>query len=359
MPRQNASHLYVLTAAADYLEVAVGELRRVDPTLHEVGRASEEIVVVESALDLGEMYEALQRQEPIFLRHIAPAQLRLELMGDKEADLAELARETMAMPEVQAILPDDRFSVQARVVTPPGEDRPFTPYAIAQAIAPAIEEAMGATVDVRSPEIVISVLATSEEAFVGVSPVIFNLSDWAGGERRFRREENQISRSEFKLLEALEVFDVTLPESGRALDLGAAPGGWVRVLLDAGLLVTAVDPAELDPAIARNKRVRQIRGYAQEWIAQATAEGLRYDVILSDMRMDARDATRLMIDAASLMHLDSFALLTLKLPSPDATGMDPVAITRDALEELRSRFRTVRARQLFHNRNEVTAYLKL
>jgi 23S rRNA (cytidine2498-2'-O)-methyltransferase len=105
--------------------------------------------------------------------------------------------------------------------------------------------------------------------------------------------------------------------------------------------------------------VTAIRSYAQEWVARATASGLKYDVIVSDMRMDARDAARLMFDVAPLMHLDACAILTLKLPSPDAAGMDPVDIARRVLDELRARFRTVRARQLFHNRNEVTVYLEL
>ncbi len=350
---------YVMTAAADYRDAAVNEVRRADRALVWDREVGEEIAVLRSALDLGELYEAFQQREPIFLRHIVPAQLRLVLSGDKERDLEKLGQAVLDMPEVQSLLPEDRFSVQARVIVPPGDERPYTPYAIADTLVPLIREAHGATLDVRNPELVLSVLITPREGWVGLSPVEFNRSDWAGGERRFRREAEQISRAEFKLLEALEVFDVTLPSGGQALDLGAAPGGWVRVLLDKGLQVTAVDPAALDPSVARNKRVTVVQGYAQEWIEQAIVGTLKYDVILSDMRMDARDAARFMTEVAGLMHLDSFALLTLKLPSFEAEGMDPIAILRQALDELRSRFRTVRARQLFHNRNEVTVYLAL
>ena len=48
--------------------------------------------------------------------------------------------------------------------------------------------------------------------------------------RRFAREEGQVSRAEFKLLEAIELFGVAVREHGVALDLGASPGGWTRVL---------------------------------------------------------------------------------------------------------------------------------
>ncbi|MGH2542321.1 MAG: THUMP domain-containing protein, partial [Ardenticatenaceae bacterium] len=158
MSDTTASHIYLLTAAADYLNAAVEEVRQADRELRQVGAAGDEIAVVDSSFNLREMYEALQRQEPIFLRHIAPVQLRLSLTGDRQHDLPALARETLALAEVQSLQSGDRFSVQARVVTPP---RLYSPYAIADAVAPLVAQQMGATMDVRQPEIVISVLVTS------------------------------------------------------------------------------------------------------------------------------------------------------------------------------------------------------
>ncbi len=63
----------------------------------------------------------------------------------------------------------------------------------------------------RHPVQVVSVVLAPDEAFLGVSRAIDNLSDWAGGARRFRRDPDQISRAEFKLLEALEVFALDRP----------------------------------------------------------------------------------------------------------------------------------------------------
>jgi 23S rRNA (cytidine2498-2'-O)-methyltransferase len=348
---------YILTASADFLHDAIDELRAADPSLYQIMEPDEEIAVVESGLDLVGMHEVLQRAAPLFLRHIAPAQSRVILAGSGN-DLGELARATLALPEIEALGPEDSFSVQARVITAPGEERPYSPYAIKAAIAPLVETTTGAREDVRSPDLVISVLALPALGLVGLSPVQFNLSDWSGGERRFARTSEQVSRSEFKLLEALELFEVDLQEGARAADLGAAPGGWTRVLLEHGLHVTAVDPAELHPSVRAHQQVEVVQGHAQEWIDRAASEGFKFDMIVSDIRMDARDAARLMVDAAPLMHLDSQAVLTLKLPGKEAQGMNPVAIAREALEELRSRYRTVRARQLFHNRNEVTVYIR-
>ena len=87
-------------------------------------------------------------------------------------------------------------------------------------------------------------------ALAGLSRAERNISDWAGGMRRFAREEGQISRAEFKLLEALEVFRIVLPPRGVALDLGASPGGLTGVLRQLDQYVTAVDPGELGPRLA-------------------------------------------------------------------------------------------------------------
>src|SRR3989442_8284381 len=98
----------------------------------------------------------------------------------------------------------------------------------------------------------------------GLSRVEDNLSAWAGGAIRFAREPHQVSRSEFKLLEALRVFHLSLPASGSALDLGAAPGGWTRRLRSAGLAVTAADPGGRDPPVVAVPGGRHVRATPQE-----------------------------------------------------------------------------------------------
>lgn len=349
---------YLLTAAADFLPAAIDEVRRTDPQLHQIMEPDPEIAVVESELDFETLSDALHQREPIFLRHIVPAQRRVLLSGDGD-DLGAFAREVMALPETAALGPEYTFSVQARVIAAPGEERPYSPYAIKAAVVPILHAETGSEEDVRNPQVVVSILALPTVGFVGISAAQDNLSNWAGGARRFAREVGQLTRSEFKLLEALELFDAELPPGGTALDLGASPGGWTRVLHNGGMNVTAVDPAPLDASLANLPGITSVQAYAQEWVQSAIRANRKWDVIVNDARMDARDAARFMVEVAPLMHLDSFAILTLKLPSTEAEGMDPVRIAHAALDELRSRYRTVRARQLFHNRNEVTAYLRL
>ncbi len=351
-------YTYVLTANPEYLRAAVDEFKALDRYAH-AELEFESIAVMESSLDLQAMFMRLQQRPLVFSRHLHPSEWR-EILTSSGPDIGALTRAVLRLPSLTMIESGTRFAVQARVVVATGLLRPYSPYAIKYAMVPVIETQTGGVEDVKNPEVVISVLALKDVGFVGISPVEFNLSDWSGGMRRFARTEDQLSRAEFKLLEAFEVFGVTdFPVDGTALDLGAAPGGWTRMLREKGLKVFAVDPADLDPALMNDPLVRSVKGYAQPWVEKLKEQKAKFDIVVSDMRMDARDAARFMVEVAPLLNLNSFAMITLKLPPPGTIGLDPVAIVHQALNELRSRYRTVKARQLFHNRNEVTVFLQL
>jgi 23S rRNA (cytidine2498-2'-O)-methyltransferase len=208
----------------------------------------------------------------------------------------------------------------------------------------------GVFLDVRQPEQVFSVVLAPEQGYLGLSRVADNLSDWAGGARRFKREEGQVSRAEFKLLEALEVFGLHLPVGGRALDLGAAPGGWTRILRKHGMSVIAVDPADLDSRIASDPAVQHVRQTSQSYLPTTTEQ---FDVILNDMRKDARASAQIMGSAVENLKRGGWALLTLKLPKREM-----IKVVDAAFEVLRERYEAIGARQLFHNRNEITVALR-
>jgi 23S rRNA (cytidine2498-2'-O)-methyltransferase len=71
------------------------------------------------------------------------------------------------------------------------------------------------------------------------------------------------------------------------------------------------------------------------------------------MRMDAREAARLLIQARGNLRRDGFIISTLKLPHATAS-IDPLKNLRESLSLLRRYFDIVQAKQLFHNRQEVT-----
>src|SRR6202007_1726201 len=157
-------------------------------------------------------------------------------------------------------------------------------------------------------------LCTIDKGYLGISTAEENLSSWPGGTRRFAQTPEQISRAEFKLLEALEAFVVPLPPQGHALDLGAAPGGWTRLLLEAGLNVVAVDPAKLDPRLTRDKRLENYHCYAEKYRDEAIRKDTHFDLVVNDMRMDAREAARQLVKASLCLRADGFMISVFKLP---------------------------------------------
>ena len=230
-------------------------------------------------------------------------------------------------------------------------DTAVKPFDINKPLSEAIQQATGTPLDVRQPVQILSVVMHGRTAHIGLSLAAHNLSDWAGGMRRFAREKEQISRAEFKLLEAIEVFEIALPAYGRALDLGAAPGGWTRVLHKREQYVTAVDPANLHPSLYRIRTIRHKRMTAEEYLAEGPDT---YDLIVNDMRQDARDSARLMVDFAPYLYRHGTALMTFKLPENGRAN-----VIDHAFNILSQSYAIAGARQLFHNRSEITVYLNV
>jgi len=272
----------------------------------------------------------------IAIRHLHPV--------DHDAALADPPALTQALTPLLASLdPTRSWAVQTRFVGPrlPPWPRAIDVNDAVAALAP------NAPYDRRDPAQVLSITIAGPRVLAGLSDTADNLSPFPGGARRFTRTEGSPSRAEHKLLEALEVF--AFSPRGRALDLGAAPGGWTSVLAERDLEVTAIDPAELDASVRALPGVKWYRGTAERYLATRAAP---VDLVVNDMRMDARDAARLLVDYRPLVARGGHVLTTLKLPE---RGYLPVL--DQALTILESAYTRVHARQLFHNRHEITVLL--
>jgi hypothetical protein len=82
-----------------------------------------------------------------------------------------------------------------------------------------------------------------------------------------------------KLSEAWRWLGHTPQPNDQVVDLGAAPGGWTRVLLSLGARVTAVDRANLDAAVMSHPHVSHVRADAFTWTWPADTRWLVCDVI--------------------------------------------------------------------------------
>ncbi len=350
---ESIQHLFVATAQPEFAHVAIVELKRLEPQVKHIEELVPGVILC-SASDVPQLLSRAVTDRPIFVRHLAPVQATVALTNTTK-DLEEIAVAIVQLPGMALLERGRHFAVQSRfVLTDKSKgERPYSSGQLNQALAEALAEETGAVEHIKKPEVIVSVLCTSQKAYIGISNAEENLSAWPGGARHYAQTTEQISRAEFKLLEALEVFQLELAAHESALDLGAAPGGWTRLLLDADMHVVAVDPAHLDARLTQRKNLEHYRGYAENYIAQALQKRQHFDVIANDMRMDAREASHLLVQAASCLRPDGFILSVLKLPH-FGEHSNPLIALKDALHTLRNQYSIVQARQLFHNRQEVT-----
>ena len=192
----------IISYQAEMANEALGELLTAD------GQASavpldEETALAATVPDFGRLCEIFRRRPPVFIRHIHPAEKTVELCGERERDLEALCSAAESFKERVT----QRYSVQCRILGK--HDGGLAPFDINSALS-AVLAASGQECDIKNPVQVLSVTAANGKAYMGLSLAKDNLSSWAGGRIRFRREDGQLSRAEFKLLEAEQTLGVAL-----------------------------------------------------------------------------------------------------------------------------------------------------
>ncbi|MBO4406429.1 MAG: 50S rRNA methyltransferase [Clostridia bacterium] len=267
---------------------------------------------------------------PLFLRHVHP--VARVLRGEEELPAAA--------GELTADFPGEELAVQTVDLT--GERREK------EILAGLLESsALSRFRTVPESEDVLSVTKAGDGIYLGFSKSRDHLTPRAGGIYRYAMTPETVSRAAFKLTEIFERLSLSVPEGGEALDLGAAPGGWTWVLLEKGARVTAVDPAALDPRVEEDPRVTHYRGLSQEYLKEAG--GKTFDLLVNDMRMDAHESARVTREALPLLKKGGLIVITLKLPEKGSLKK-----ARDALAYLGEEVGILYARQLYHNRSEIT-----
>ena len=220
------------------------------------------------------------------------------------------------------------------------------------AIAKELEQD-GYVLDVKDPEQIVSVFISEQKVYLGVGNKIENLSKFKGGMYHFRDDESFVSRAEYKLLEAYDCFNLDWTNKTNGIDLGAAPGGWSKVLADHCKTVYAVDPANLDEKIKNLDNVSHYKMTSQEFAFKHKDSNLKFDILVNDMKMDATESIEITKSMAQFLNADADIVLTLKLPH----NCQPSKIN-SYISNISKCYKVMAARQLFHNRSEITVWAK-
>jgi len=297
----------------------------------------------------------LTAADPVFVRHIMPVHFEDELCGEKEADCATILA---AAKQYFILQKGERFSVQCRILNTQRHmygnvEKAYSTRDIEIFIGSYFDSTGAVSVFSTSELVseqefkVISIFVHNQKFYLGFSNVKDNLNAHCDEHRILSRIGREISRAENKLKEAVVKFELKLNGEGRALDIGAAPGGWTKVLADFGYKVTAVDPGMLNDSLYEHPHITHIKDKVENVVFN---EG--FDVTVNDMNCDPQDAAQIMVDIAKLLKSSGVAVLTLKLPFSDVERS-----IRESVEILEQAYIIKSIKSLSHNRREVTVLL--
>ena len=180
---------------------------------------------------------------------------------------------------------------------------------------------------------------------------------WPLGIPRLKLLPDAPSRSALKLEEALlsllsaEERGALLKPGMTAADLGAAPGGWTWVLTRQHLRVTSVDNGPLRQHVMDTGLVEHLRADGFHWKPAHRLDWMVCDMVEQPRRVAERMAT--WFREGWCRH----AIFNLKLPMKKR--WDETRLCLDLFEEQAGKPLTVRAKQLYHDREEITVFATL
>lgn len=338
--------LFIVTFTPYYKKSVIRELASVDKSINVERVFSDGIIMIQSEKDQEQFLAELLKSDPIFIKHIMPVMTSGKIKRDLESDKQILLE---AADRTNTLSRGDKFAVQCRVVSG-GLDYSSKDIEVfigqnffKKGAIPSFSDK-----ELRNEDIsIVSILINNDDYFIGFSSSRENLNYHCDEYRICSKESREISRAENKLKEALVKFDISLDGNGIALDIGAAPGGWTKVLVDYGFNVVAVDPGDLHPDLQAHPKVKHYKCR----IEQLSFENY-FDLIVNDMNVDPSVTAEIMNSLAPTLRDGGICIVTVKLPNNPEKGV------KQAQDVFRAEYEVLGTKSLFHNRQEVTCLLK-
>jgi len=330
---------FILSCQTDSEQLCLNEIKNISKDFKLLKWLDGGVGLAEHNTGFSEISKIFREEKPVFLRHIFPVEFIFNVSDcDKIIDIyKEKIDKNIAM------------SVQIRNKS---AGSAYNLKEIKNYFVDCFESA-GYLYNKSEPGIIISVFIDGgdNKIYAGMSESEENLSIWPGGMIRYALNDNVISRAEFKLLELFEYYPDLLKKTGTALDLGASPGGWTKILAEKGYKVTAVDPNKLDETFSDCPNVIYYKGLTEDFIKNIN-KSQKFDLIVNDMRMHIVQSARIMIEIQEYLRENGLAVITFKLNKSSKT-----AAIRDGLNILKEKYEILFMKQLFHNRHEITVVL--
>lgn len=189
----------------------------------------------------------------------------------------------------------------------------------------------------------------------------YNQTPYVGGIVRLRMPKDGPSRSTLKLDEAFAVFvpedeqEKRIQAGMKAVDLGAAPGGWTYQLVRRGMMVQAIDNGPMADSLMETGQVQHI----QEDGFKFRPKRRNINWLVCDMVEKPARVGELMTDWLLEGYCQE-AIFNLKLPMRQR-----YAAVKEYLEQITEQLQLegtkpfeIQAKHLYHDREEITVHLR-
>ena len=130
------------------------------------------------------------------------------------------------------------------------------------------------------------VIVEPTEWWIGYHKAVKTTERWPGGAIPVRLPSHAVSRAYAKLEEAIQWSAFPLVAGEECVEVGCAPGGASQALLERGLFVTGIDPADVEPVVLEHSRFRHLKKRGSD-VRRNEFEGVRW--LVADMNIAPQD----------------------------------------------------------------------
>ena len=197
------------------------------------------------------------------------------------------------------------------------------------------------------------VLVSPSQWFFGTHQTTDWPSRWPGAVQPIVPKYEPISRAYYKAAEAITWCGFDMRPGDLVVEIGSAPGGACGRLLELGYRVLGIDPAEMDPRIAKHPKFRHIRARAGD-LPRKEFRGAKWLLVDSNVKPEKTLTTVANVVRNRNSDLKGL-LMTLKIGDYDS-----VSDIDNWIEIVQSwDAKQIDIRQLARNRREVCFAVRL
>ena len=290
--------------------------------------------------------------EGIFIRAVARSigKAKGERSADLIATLVEKLETTAARPFDQLhVWPKDRAPI-GRFDFEPGPDE------VTKAVADEVFEALHEKwlrcdapnrIAGAGERVLDIVLVEPSNWFFGTHVASTWPTRWPGAVQPIEPLHEPVSRAYYKAAEAITWSGFDMQPNDLAVEIGSAPGGACGRLLELGMRVIGIDPAEMDPQIEQHPKFRHIRARAGD-LKRNEFRGAKWLLVDSNVKPDQTLVTVKNIVNHKFSEFKGL-LITLKIGDYESAGS--INRWRKSIEVWKPK--QIQVRQLARNKCEV------